>query len=218
MPVVILGQQHCGAEVERMPPEIRQQLAPDLDPLHPSRVGRRHHRRNRLRQLDLHVVSRRRIEAHPPNLAVQIPGRPVEPLPLPLIHVRPDGVAVRAVKLRVDVHQRLHEIDVIGYVLETLERIPQRLRVDHRRLSRLPLLHVQSEERRLGSSPVRGLQARLGRVFAAQDDIDASRNGLGVRGCRERNLKARPGCQGGGGQKQGWCQQTGDHLSLLRQC
>ena len=40
MPVVVLGQQNCCADINRAPPELGQQLALDLDAFHPFGIER----------------------------------------------------------------------------------------------------------------------------------------------------------------------------------
>src|SRR2546426_11142206 len=87
------------------------------------------------------------------NLAVQVAGRQVELLALPLVHVGPDGVAVGAVEFCVDVEYRLDVIVAGGNFLQAAERVSERTHADRGGFARFQVVHVQAEERRGGSPP-----------------------------------------------------------------
>ena len=116
MLVITLRQQHNRADVHRVPPEPRQHFALNLDVLHPGRVWRHLDWRDRPRQTQLDFVSSRRIQMHLLHLAIQVSRRPVEVLPLPLVHVQPDPMSIRAMKLRINIQDRLHEVITRGNI------------------------------------------------------------------------------------------------------
>src|SRR2546425_1499788 len=119
------------------------------------------------------------------DLAVQVAGRAVELLAFPLVHVGPDGVAVGAVKLCVDVKHRLDVIVPGGNFLQAAERISERARVDRGGFTRLQMVHVQAEQRR-GVSPEARLEPGLGTALPGDDHEYASGYRLGVGRGRER--------------------------------
>jgi hypothetical protein len=108
-PVVVARQQHRGAEVDGAAPELREQRTPNLEALHELGVGRDLDRQDDLvgRQPDRLGG---RPDLHPPRLAIEIAGRGV-PVPASLlVVVHPDGMAVGARELRVDVDGTLHPV------------------------------------------------------------------------------------------------------------
>src|SRR5207244_12452531 len=108
---------------DRSAPPGREQLALNLDVLHPLRIGRQLDRREYTRELEPDRVRSGRIEMHLPDGAHEIPRRLVELLALPLIVVQPQRVPVGAVELRVHVEQPLHVVVARGDLLEARYRI-----------------------------------------------------------------------------------------------
>ena len=133
MRVVVLRQQHRGAEKDRMPPPFRQDLALDLDALDERGVGRQPEpAESTLSATSLIGAGRRRIDRDLRRLAVEIAGRALPVLSFPLIHVHPHRVAVRARKARVDVHERLHPVLAGRNVAQARERMAAIGGADHR--------------------------------------------------------------------------------------
>src|SRR5579859_7314002 len=122
------------------------------------------------------------------DFAIQIAGRRVELLALPLVHVRPDRVAVSAVKLCIDVDQSL-DVVVSGWdVAQAVRGITQSRAIDHRALARLEVVHIYPEERRRVTPETRsqtGLRLALGR----DHDEDSAGDSVRVRRSGERDLK-----------------------------
>ena len=177
--VVSLREENDAAQIDGTAPEAGQQFALDLDPLHPLRIGRNFDRRNYLGQAELHVVARFGVQMDSLDFAVQVAGRPVELLALPLVHVGRDDVAVSAVKFGVDVEHRLHIIVPGGNFLQAAERVSERTRVDRGGFSRQQAVHVQAEERR-GVSPKARLEPGFGIALPGDDDEQASGHRLRV--------------------------------------
>ena len=141
-----------------------------------------------------------RVQSYPLNIAVEIPGRDVEVLSLPLIVVHPDRKSVRPFELRIDVHESLNVVLTVGQVSECLHGPTEIGPVDNSRLSRAKPLHVSAEE---GLTRTSYLKTRLPRVCArnhhvgptsqrlrpdrfGDHDLEAGiRRALGDRGNRE---------------------------------
>src|SRR5437763_16343714 len=103
MRIVSFGQKHRSAQINWLSPKISERLALDLDVLHILRVGGHLHRRNGLRQGQADVVSAERIKVDALYIAIQISGRTVELLSLPLVVMRPDDMSVSTAEFGVDV-------------------------------------------------------------------------------------------------------------------
>jgi len=117
-------------------------------------------------------LRRARIQAQLLRLADEVPRREVPFLALPLVHVRLDHVAVGAFEGGIDVQHRLHPVLAGRDLARALERPAARLGVDHRRLSRLPAVHVDPEQR-LRAQAAPDLEARLALVGLGDDQQHA---------------------------------------------
>ena len=92
---------------------------------------------NHVVSIQMHVVVRGRDRDGPFCTSLyRLPGELIELLALPLIHVRPDGVAVGAVELGVDIDQGLHVVVACGDLAQALQRIAERVAVDNRHAAR----------------------------------------------------------------------------------
>jgi hypothetical protein len=111
-----------------------------------------------------------------PDLTVQIAGRPVEALALPLIHMGPNHVAIGAVKLRVDVDQCLNVVVARRHVLQAVCGIAQNAVIHDYRAPRSELVDVYAKKRRL-PIPRTASVNRLGVSFLCQGDEDPAGDG-----------------------------------------
>src|SRR5262249_29642179 len=105
-------------QVDRLTPELGEQLALNLDVLHVRGVRRHLDGRDRLIEREPDLVSRKRIKMEAAYGAVEIPRRTIELLSFPLIQVGPDDVAVGALKSGVDVEQGLHVVVARGQLTD----------------------------------------------------------------------------------------------------
>src|SRR5712671_1428341 len=123
---IAFRQQHSGAEIDWLSPELREQLALYLDVLYVLGISRRKGRGDFVAQVEPDFITGKRIQVEMASIAEQVPRRLIELLAFPLVHVGPDGVAVRPLETRVDVQQRLHVIVTGGQFPYRLERIAKR--------------------------------------------------------------------------------------------
>ena len=142
MLVVILRQEDRGAEIDRLPPPLGQDLALDLDPLHHVGVGRRRDRRDDLVGDQRDRRRRRRVDAHPDRIAEEISGRTFPVLAFPLVHVHPHRVPVGAREARVDVDERLHPVLAGGDVGKAADGMAAILGAERHRCAGLQLIDV----------------------------------------------------------------------------
>ena len=82
--------------------------------------------------------------------ADRITRRAIPVLALPLVHVRPDHVAVRAVELGVDVEDSLHVVVAGGDVAQARRRKAEGVAIDHGVLARRKRVDVDPEEGHAG--------------------------------------------------------------------
>jgi hypothetical protein len=144
--IITLRKENDRSDVYRMTPKFSQQLALDLDVFHPFCIWRNLHRRYDFIQTQLDGVFLLGIEMNALNLTVQISRGPVEPLALPLVHMGPDHMTIRAVELGIDVDQTLNEIIPLGYIEKALRWISENILIDDHDLSRLEIHHIETEE------------------------------------------------------------------------
>jgi hypothetical protein len=85
------------------------------------------------------------------RLAEEVSWRSIEPLPFPMIHMHPDGVAIFTMNLSVDVNQSLDVVVTRGNVLQRLERVSQSAGANFGLLSGREMLEVFTEELTIGS-------------------------------------------------------------------
>jgi len=81
------------------------------------------------------------------DFAIEVAGRAAELLAFPLVKVHPEGVAVGAVTLRVNVDERLNVIIAGGDISEARWRVTERRAVDQRGVAGLKLDDVGAEQR-----------------------------------------------------------------------
>src|ERR1044071_1607975 len=194
MRFIAFRQQHGGAQVNRLSPELREQLALDLDVLHVLRIARRKRRRNFVIQAESDLIAGERVKVKMASISKHVSWRLVELLPFPLVHVRPDGVAVSTLKSCVNVKQPLDVIIARGKFAHRLQGIAQGERVHSGGLSRLQALYIDGQH--LGPrTPRAHLQTRLGIIGPGNDYKQPAGDWLRLR-CRKRDLK---GDAGGGG-------------------
>ncbi len=122
-------------------------------------------------------------------LAIQIARRMVETLPLPLVHVRPNRVAIGAMKFGIDVDERLNVIISGGNVAQTARWMTRRTGIQNGWLACGQCIDVQSKKRR-GVSPPACLQARLGEFLLRDEDENTAGDCAGMRGLRKRYFKS----------------------------
>ncbi len=95
-----------------------------------------------------------------PDVALEVAGRPIEVLALPLIHVGPNDVSVGAVKLGVDIDQGLDVVVAGRHISQAVRWIAQYLAVHDCQASRRQVIDIEAKERRL-PAPRSGLVNRL---------------------------------------------------------
>jgi hypothetical protein len=123
------------------------------------------------------------------HLAVEIAGRLAELLALPLVHVRPDDMAVRAVKFGVDIHQRLHVVVSGGHFLQAMQGIAQGVAADAGGLTRGKRGHIGAEEWSLLFKRT-DLVAQIGTPGSADDYVYPTGERLRMDLGRNRNFEA----------------------------
>ena len=195
-------QEHRRAEVDGLAPPLREDVALDAEPLHVLRVGRHVGRRDDLIADEPDGLLLLRVEMHFHRRRVQVPRRAPPVLPLPLVHVQPDGVAVGAGELRVDVHERLHPVVAGRQIPQALDGMAEGGRVDDGRPAGHEAVDLRAEERHAGRP--RLLDGRPP-VVAADRHVDAAGHRLGPRAGRKRNLEAQPAGVAGAGARRGRC-------------
>ena len=146
--LVSAREQDRGAQVDRPAPPGGENLALDLDVLLPLRVRRQVDGREDPGELETDRITLRRIEVHLPHRAHEVSRRLVELLAFPLVVVQPQGVAVRATKLRVHVEQSLHVVVARRNVLEARDRVPEGRPAHDSRCAGRELGDIDPEERR----------------------------------------------------------------------
>ena len=92
--LISFRQQHRGAQINGLSPELRQQLALYLDVLYVLRIARRQRRGNFVVKIEPDFVSGEGIKVEMAGVAKEVPRRLVELLALPLVHMRPDGMTI----------------------------------------------------------------------------------------------------------------------------
>ena len=195
-----------------MAPPVGEQLALDLDVLHPAGVGWQLDRRQRAHERQAHRVARLRVEVHPLHVAHQVARRLVELLAFPLVVVQPEGVAVGAVELGVHAQQRLHVIVARGDGLEARDGIAEGRPVDRGHRIGGERAHVHPEEGRAVAFVVH-LEPGLLVVAAAHEHVHAPGDRGVADGRAHRDLEPGPlgsercgrdqGEQGGGAETHG---------------
>ena len=193
--VVVLRQQHGRSEVDRLAPPPTQDLALHPDAPDERGVGRRLHRRDHLVDRQPDRRGRLRVERDPHRIAVQVAGRSLPVLSLPLIHVQPDDTAVGAREAGVDVDEGLRPVIAGGDVREAFDRVPDVGGADRDHGAGLQPLDGRREERRACRPR---LLDRRALVVAAQRDVDPAGHwfvpGMGRDGDldRRRGRRLRP--------------------------
>src|SRR4051812_50222077 len=104
-------------------------------------------------------------------------------LPFPLVRVHPDGVAVGAMELRVDVEQRLHVVVAGGDMRDVFKRKSENARADGGSGAGVPRVDIHTIEGDAAAIAA-GLEARFACIGATEDDEKAAGRG-GGRGGRE---------------------------------
>src|SRR4051812_34714730 len=190
--VVAGGEKYACANVYGPAPEGREELALDLDLLHPFRVGRGRPWRNRLGEHQRVRSTRARIDVKLLRDTIEIAGRGYEVLAFPLVHVRPDDVSIGAVELGVDIEHGLRVVVTRRKVIETVQRIPGNRGVDDHRRSGGEGVDVASKNRQSAIERV-GLEPWLGIRVSAEYQERATGDGRGVRRRGECYREAEPG-------------------------
>src|ERR1700691_3315766 len=144
--------------------------------LRPRRIRGSGLRRNYPSKLKVYIVARR-IKMHFLHPAVEVAGRREHILPFPLIHVGPDCVAVRAMKLGVYIQERLHIVIAGRNFTEGADGITGRGTVNGSSCSWLETIDVNSEERSAHISCA-GLKAGLLAHIARNDHKHAAGRSL----------------------------------------
>ena len=207
--VVALGQQHVGADVHRLAPELGQQITLDLDVLHMCRIGRvallrraagRHGIAGlqHLVELEVERAARHRVEMQQHRRAHQVARRDPEVVAVTTRHVQRDDRAVGAVERRVDVEQRLHVVVAGRQLVERGERVAVDVEaaVQSDGAARRHAGDVLAPERRgVGDAAVVGQEPRLVRVRPGHDDEQAPVNGRRAHARVEGDVELERPCR-----------------------
>ena len=207
--VVALGQQHVGADVHRLAPELGEQLALDLDVLHMCRVGRvallrraagRHGVTGlqHLVELEVERAARDRVEMQQHGRAHQVARRDPQVVAVTARHVQRDDRAVGAVERRVDVEQRLHVVVAGRQLVERGERVAVDVEaaVQGDGAARRHAGDVLAPERRsVGDAAVVGQEPRLIRVRPGHDDEQAPVGGRRAHARVEGDVELERPCR-----------------------
>ena len=100
--------------------------------------------------------------------------------------MHPQHVAVGALELGVDVHERLHPVVARRKVRHVGDRRAEIVAVDRRRRAGRKLLDVAPEERRADAAD---LQPRLARAVVREDHVDATGQLLAAHRRRHADLE-----------------------------
>src|SRR3954462_7017128 len=106
--LISFRQQNRGAQINRLSPELGQQLALYLDVLYVLSIARRQRRRNLVVKVQPDLVADERIQVEMASVTKEVSRRLVKLLAFPLIHMGPDGVPVRPLEARVNIEESLH--------------------------------------------------------------------------------------------------------------
>ena len=188
---VIARQEDGRAYEDRLSPELREEGALEPEALDVLGVRRNLHRRDLFAKRQSHGSPAARVQMHFPDLAVEVAGRDLKDLTLPLVRVELDGMPVRPVERRVDVEQPLDEVVAGADVRQPGDRITESRGADGGPPGRLPSLDVRPEERRrtVLLSVLAELEARLGLPFLRDHHEDATVGGLAPDARRKRQLE-----------------------------
>src|SRR6476646_11405050 len=137
MRLITFRQQHCGSQINRLSPELRQQLALYLDVFYVLRIAWRQRRGNLVVKVKPDLIAGKRIQMEMADVAKEISRGLVELLAFPLVHMRPNGVAVRPLEARINIEQRLHIVVPCGKLAYRFQRKTKRQSVKHGCLTRL---------------------------------------------------------------------------------
>ena len=129
-------------------------------------------------------------DVHALHVAVQVARGKLKELDRAVVHVHPDGMAVRAMHLLVHVHHRLREV-VSGRKLAQAHRIPERAVVDHYLAAGCELIQIDAEH---CGSDVRDRQSWLGRLLFGDDHYESPGDRAGMRPGRDRDAEALTLC------------------------
>ncbi len=113
------------------------------------------------------------------RLAIEIAGRAIELLSLPMIHVDPDGVAVGAVDLCVDIDESLRVVIACRNAFETLDGVAKGCSIERRGLPRFQIRDIAAENQGR-RAPRTSLEPRFRRIFLCKDQEHAACKGLAV--------------------------------------
>src|SRR6185437_907844 len=102
MGLIAFRQQHRGTQINRLSPELAQQLALYLDALYILGIARRQWRGNFVIKVESDFITGDGVKMEMADLSKEISRRRVEMLAFPLVHVRPDGMSVRPLETRIN--------------------------------------------------------------------------------------------------------------------
>ena len=195
MRFIAFRQQHGGAQINGLSPELRKQLALDLDVLHVLGIARRKRRGNFVGQAEPDLISGERVQMEIAHVTKQVSRRLVELLPFPLVHVGPDGVSVRTLEAGINVEQRLDVIVAGRKLAHRFERIAQRKSVQRGCAPRRQALHVNGDHL-CPRPPPANLQSRL-RIIGPGDDHKQPSGNRWLLRLRQRDFEGGAGSGGG---------------------
>src|SRR5262245_22957193 len=116
--IVVSRQQRRGTEIDGPSPEPGQHWALKLEAFGVRSVRRKRNWRDHIARVQLDDGTGLRIDRDALDVAVQIAGRYLELLPLPLIVVHPNGVPVGPLEFGVDINETLNEVLAGGQIAE----------------------------------------------------------------------------------------------------
>src|SRR5579871_1636127 len=133
MRFITLWQQDRGAQIDGLSPELREQFTLNLDVLYVLRIAGRKRSGNLVVQIEPDFISRERIKMKMTGIAIEVSRRFIELLAFPLVHMGKDSMAVRTLKTRIHIEQRLDVIVPCRQFTHGFKRKAQRQSVNRRR-------------------------------------------------------------------------------------
>src|ERR1700724_3514840 len=167
-----------------MSPKLSQQLAFNLNALHPLGIMRNANGRYGLAQLKFEFCANCRIEMNLLHFTDQVSRRPGQVLAFPLVHVSPYRVAVSAMKLCIHIQKRLNVVITWWNLRKILDGIARCGSIDDSRSAGRKLRNVGREHWHIEQ-----LRSRFAVSISGDDEEQPPSNWLCVGGFRKIDFK-----------------------------